>query len=239
MTQRKIMVTWQTVAAMLLIFCAMGFAGGFPLSMLAWIFFGGRVALDVLLILGLLVGTWVPLYFLFGNTHAPENSWRNLLPRNFSPLVLMITAFAFTVLVPVIWTSVAPAFVVSMAVYIISGQNLLTTLVMALAANIVLVMSLIQVNDTPPVQIFSQVQTMQDNFGEGGIPTITLSDDDVQQTTRGMQRQQANDADDTDDKIRYLPDEDDYTDETDAQSQRPDNIITMPPQSDTRRDDAN
>lgn len=232
MTQQKTIITWQTVTAMVLIFCAMGFAGGFPLSMLAWIFFGWEVALDVLLILGVLVGTWVPLYFLFGNTHAPENSWRNLMPRNFSPLVLMITAFAFTVLVPVIWTAVAPAFLGSMAVYLISGQNLLTTLVAALAANIVLVTVTVQMNDTPPVQVFSQVQTMRDTFNE---ETITLGDDDVRQTG-GTQRHP---ADDDGDKIRYLPDEQGTADDADSPSDQPDNIITLPPQSDTRRDDAN
>jgi hypothetical protein len=213
--QRNIPITPQAVISMVIIFGLVGIIASLPIALIVAILFGGAVAGDVLLLSALLIGSWLPVTILV-SPQSNNDFLLRLIPSSFSPLILLVSALGFLLLIPVIWGMIAPAFLVTMLGYILTGQNLLLSLVIAVLAQAGFVYQGMSSGGemTATFQTLDRVEDVQDAFN---VETVTLSGDDV-----SVNRRDDSSADDTDDEpaVRYLSAGDDS--------------VSIPPPDDSR-----
>ena len=188
-------------------------AAGLPAALIAAILFGGAAGGDILLLSALLIGSWMPLT-IFLSPQSNNDFLLRLIPASLSPLILLVSALGFMLMTPILWAMVTPAFLVTLLGYILTGQNLLLSLLIAaLAQGGFLYLNWQRGGMTATVESLNRVEDMQDSFN---VETVTLSAEDV-----SVNRSDNNDSEtDSEPEVRYLSAGDDS--------------ISIPPPDDSR-----
>lgn len=149
---------------------------GLPIGLLSWLLFGPQAGQAMFWLVGLLVGSFIPLKIGI-DALVKQGSGLRIPLGQLSPAALMIGSLALVVVIPILWFATAPAFFGGALVYLVTG-NALATVVFALLLQIISLVRLSRIEKASgrTSSVFSRMTQMQDTFN---METIIITQDGV------------------------------------------------------------
>ena len=194
MSGAQLMPSWQIALGLLGILLLMLVLAGLPLAFLFLLLVGPDAALAMGALTGSLVAGWLPLKLLVSRiVHGPSNLLSQLPSATSLPAFFLAT-LVFLFMIPFLWLTTFPAFIVGVVAYLLSGDNALLAILAALA-----------------VQSFRMYRFAQRELASGQRqPFFVMSQSfqgRVTVTGFGSAVQRPNMADDQPARVEYLMDE--------------------------------
>lgn len=169
----------RNLPTIILLLILLTIAGGLPIGLIGWLFFGPGTGQALFWLSGLLVASFIPLKLLVDSIVKDGAGFR--LPN--LPLgALALAGVAMIFVVPILWFATAPPFLVGVLAYIVSQQSVP---IMLAAALLVQVIGLVRGSYREKASgatssIFTQMTRMQSNFN---IETVVITQDGVYRAT--------------------------------------------------------
>lgn len=150
--------------------------GGLPLGLISWLLFGPQAGQAMFWLVGLLVGSFVPLKLVIDPiVKGTGNGLR--LPEYLPPTILLVAGMAMFLFVPVLWLATAPSFFAGLLVYLVTG-NIVPTLLIALAIELVSIIRTARIEKARGTvnSVFSRMTQVQGNLN---METFIITQDGV------------------------------------------------------------
>jgi len=165
------------VIATLIQFGIVGLIGTLPLALLLALLYSPQIGGEIWILAAVLVGSYFPIHSVIKSMLHGSSSI-NYIPKHFNVPILIVSALAFLFMIPVIWIATFTALVIGLITYAFLGQNLVLSLVFALAFQLFNVYRQVKASPTSDMSNFVvNFQDMSQRFG--GATTIVINPENV------------------------------------------------------------
>lgn len=124
------------VIASVIQFGIVGFLATIPIAFIAALIYGANVGGEIWLLGAVLVGSYFPLRSVIGSIlHGTGNV--NYIPSHLNLPMLILAAFAFIIMIPVLWMATFFPMIIGLITYAYFGQSLLLALLVSMTIQVV------------------------------------------------------------------------------------------------------